>query len=97
MLNCFSLEYYDDTPKEEINELIKKEVTLRGLILGEPLHTKFKIIKSIKDFGDKKVLFVFVFSQDESIEYKTETDLFADALLFLEENINALKVQQDLQ
>lgn len=81
--------------EEEIKELIKKEVTLRGLIAGKPLKTRFKIIKTIKEIKDKKYIFVFVFDNDD-INYKNEEELLCGAFLFLEEKNNALKTILDM-
>lgn len=96
MFNCFSIEYIDGMTEEEIKELIKKEVTLKGLISGKPLETKFQIIKTIKEVEGKKYIFVFVFEQDKNIEFKSREELYLSSILFLEENINSLKAQMDI-
>ena len=93
MFNCFSIEYIDGMTEEEIRDIVKKEVTLKGLVNGEPLNTKFKIIKTIKEINSKKYIFVFVFEEEKELYYKNCEELYLDALLFLEENINALKFQ----
>jgi hypothetical protein len=96
MFNCFSIEYIEGMTEEEIKELIKKEVTLKGLILGKPLETKFQIIKTIKEVGGQKYIFIFVFEQDKNIDFKNREELYLNAILFLEENINSLKAQKDM-
>lgn len=93
MFNCFSIEYIEGMTEEEIKDIVKKEVTLKGLVDGRPLDTKFKIIKTVKEVNFKKYIFVFVFDEEQELKYKNSEELYLDAILFLEENINALKIQ----
>ena len=93
MFNCFSIEYIEGMTEEEIRDIVKKEVTLKGLVNGKPLDTKFKIIKTVKEVGFKKYIFVFVFDEEQDLHYKNSEELYLDALLFLEENINSMKIQ----
>lgn len=92
MFNCFSIECFEEIKEEEIKELVKKEVTLKGLLGGKPEHTAFKILQAKKEIQGKNIVFVFVFEEDEPITAKNEQELFEEGFLFLEEENKMLQI-----
>ena len=77
MFNCFSIECFEEIKEEEIKELVKKEVTLKGLLGGKPEHTAFKILQAKKEIQGKNIVFVFVFEEDEEYNSMIQEEGFA--------------------
>ena len=93
MFTCFTIEYFEDMGTEELKELIKKEVTLRGLLKGKSENSKFKILHSKKEVFEKKVVFVFVYEEENEITATSELELFAEGILCLEEENQILQIK----